>query len=152
MQSTIVAQHACFGDGGLLCAMLASRLVLDALDGDDVASSTGGGLRRGPAAARRLQFISSYQRVIHWVSELAEAADEAGKRHHAAPIERGGPPAALPPPGAEPDPCSSAVLSLREAGVQAYVAVVRNVLSSKQVSIPHGGWMLIVEGILAAGI
>ena len=117
VQSTLVAQHACYGDGGLLSAMLASKLVLGALD-------------MAGSHAARLQVISAYQRVFEWVSELTDNATACSSPSSPSvlPVHR-------PHGGRSEVPCPgcSVVLSLRDAGVQAYVAVVRNVVASKQV-------------------
>lgn len=121
VQSTIVAQHACYGDGGLLSAILASRLVLDTLD---IAGSH----------AARLKFISAYEVILEWVSELAENADAEGKAYD---YSKHGQSSGLENSHLQREPhcsCCSVVLSLKDAGAQAYVAVVRNVIASKQVS------------------
>lgn len=126
MQSTIVAQHSCFGDGGLLSALLASRLVLDTMD---VAMTH----------AARLAFISAYQEVLDWVSELGEKADTVGGKHHdLRRSETYSDPETSHSDHTEHCPCCCTILSLRDAGAQAYVAVVRNVVASKQVGIPPG--------------
>ena len=123
VQSTILAQHSCYGDGGLLSGMIASQLVLATLD-----------VARTHAA--RLKFITAYQQVLGWVSELTERADAVGRRYHAGPDKRSDDHRTSSQPDpleASHCPCCSVVLSLRDAGAQAYVAVVRNVVASKQV-------------------
>jgi hypothetical protein len=109
VQSTILAQHACFGDGGLLCAMLTCQLVLQTIED------------AGDMHAVRLQYVAAFQRILGWVSDLLPGSSAVTSLPACSSGRKG----------------SSVLmnLSMREAGIGAYVAVVQNVLNSKQVPV-----------------
>jgi hypothetical protein len=72
--------------------------------------------------ARRLQWISALQQIKVWLSALSEDKADGGPE----------------PKRLTNHPLSAAVMSIRLSGVKAYMAVVRNVISSKQVVSDHG--------------
>ncbi|GAX83493.1 hypothetical protein CEUSTIGMA_g10918.t1 [Chlamydomonas eustigma] len=103
VQTTIVPQHTYYGDGGLLSAMLASKFILAALE-------------ESGSRARRLQWAAALQQINIWLSTLSEEGMTGvlGARLTDSPL-------------------AAAVMSIRSSGVNSYLAVVRNVIASKQV-------------------